>query len=51
MAKTVLVVDDMVFVRKVLIEILTQAHYQVVGEAADGTEAIELYKNLRPNLV
>ena len=51
MAKTVLVVDDMVFVRKVLIEILTQAHYQVVGEATNGAEALELYEKLRPNLV
>jgi two-component system chemotaxis response regulator CheY len=51
MAKTVLVVDDMVFVRRVLIEILSQAHYQVVGEAADGAEAVALYKSLRPNLV
>jgi two-component system chemotaxis response regulator CheY len=51
MAKTVLVVDDMAFVRKVLIEILTQAHYQVIGEAADGIEAVSLFEKLRPNLV
>ncbi len=51
MAKTVLVVDDMVFVRKVLTEILTRAHYLVVGEAADGLEAIALYEKLRPDLV
>jgi two-component system chemotaxis response regulator CheY len=51
MAKTVLVVDDMVFVRKVLIEILTRGHYQIVGEATNGNEAVELYEKLRPNLV
>jgi len=51
MAKTILVVDDMVFVRRVLIQILTQAHYQIVGEAADGEEAIQLYEKLRPDLV
>ena len=51
MARTVLIVDDVPFVRKTLTEILTQAHYQVLGEAADGEEAIEKYKILRPDLV
>ena len=51
MAKTVLIVDDIAFVRKTLSEILSRAHYQVVGEAADGTEAIDLYMKLRPDIV
>jgi two-component system chemotaxis response regulator CheY len=51
MAKTVLVVDDVAFVRKTLTDILTEAHYQVVGEAADGAQAIEMYGKLRPDLV
>ena len=51
MAKTVLIVDDIAFVRKTLSDILTQAHYQVVGEACDGAEAIELYQKLRPDIV
>jgi two-component system chemotaxis response regulator CheY len=51
MAKTVLIVDDIAFVRKTLTEILTQAHYQVVGEASDGAEAIELYQRLKPDVV
>ena len=51
MAKTVLIVDDIAFVRKTLSDILTQAHYQVVGEASDGLEAIALYQKLRPDLV
>ena len=51
MAKTVLIVDDVAFVRKTLTDILTEAHYQVVGEAADGAQAIELYAKLRPDLV
>lgn len=51
MAKTVLIVDDVAFVRKTLTEILTAAHYQVVGEAADGTEAVNLYMKLRPDIV
>jgi two-component system, chemotaxis family, chemotaxis protein CheY len=51
MAKTVLIVDDVAFVRKTLSEILTEAHYQVVGEAADGAEAVNLYMKLRPDIV
>ncbi|MBC7691402.1 MAG: response regulator [Methylotenera sp.] len=51
MAKTVLIVDDVPFVRKTLSDILTEAHYQVVGEAGDGAEAIEMYAKLRPDVV
>lgn len=51
MAKTVLIVDDVAFVRKTLADILTAADYQVVGEAADGLQAIELYNRLKPDLV
>jgi two-component system, chemotaxis family, chemotaxis protein CheY len=51
MAKTVLIVDDIAFVRNTLNEILTQAHYQVVGEAKDGGEAIALYQKLKPDVV
>lgn len=51
MAKTVLVVDDVAFVRKTLSEILTGAGFQVVGEASDGADAITLYTKLRPDVV
>lgn len=51
MPKTVLIVDDIAFVRKTLSEILTQAHYQIVGEATDGAEAIQLYNQVRPDVV
>lgn len=51
MARSVLIVDDLPFVRKTLIEILTKAHYNIVGEAADGHEALELYQRLKPDLV
>lgn len=51
MAKTVLIVDDVPFVRKTLASILQEAHYQVVGEAEDGEKAIELYMKLRPDIV
>ena len=51
MARTVLICDDVEFVRKTLTEILTEARYQVVGEAADGEQAVEQYRKLRPDLV
>ena len=51
MSKTVLIVDDIPFVRKTLSEIFTQAHYQVVGEAATGIDGIQQYQKLKPDLV
>jgi two-component system chemotaxis response regulator CheY len=51
MAKTVLIVDDIAFVRKTLSEILVQAHYEIIGEASDGNEAVNLYMKLRPDIV
>jgi two-component system chemotaxis response regulator CheY len=51
MANTVLIVDDVAFVRKTLGEILREAGYQVVGEAVDGREAVEKWAELKPNLV
>jgi two-component system chemotaxis response regulator CheY len=46
-----MVVDDVAFVRKTLIDILRSAHFQVVGEASDGEQAIEMYARLKPDLV
>lgn len=51
MAKTVLIVDDVAFVRKTISDILKEAHYQIVGEAEDGEKAIEQYIKLRPDIV
>lgn len=51
MANTVLIVDDVAFVRKTLSEILRESGYTVVGEAADGKEAVEKWRELRPDLV
>jgi two-component system chemotaxis response regulator CheY len=51
MARTVLIVDDVEFVRKTLAEILTESDFQVVGEAADGQQAVDQYAKLRPDLV
>ncbi|PDO11246.1 MAG: two-component system response regulator [Candidatus Reconcilbacillus cellulovorans] len=51
MANRILVVDDAAFMRMMIKDILTKNGYQVVGEAQDGYQAIEKYKELRPDLV
>ncbi|MEZ3462112.1 MAG: response regulator [Lachnospiraceae bacterium] len=48
---TVLVVDDSLLIRKVLIKLLSENGYQVVGEATNGREGVELYKELEPDIV
>jgi two-component system chemotaxis response regulator CheY len=45
-----LVVDDAAFMRKVLSDALTSGGHEVVGEAADGNEALAQYQELRPDL-
>ena len=47
----ILVVDDASFVRMALGQILMEGGHEIVGEAADGVEAIEKYKLLKPDLV
>lgn len=47
----VLLVDDSVFMRKVLKEMVNGEKYQVVGEASSGLEAIEKFKTLEPQIV
>ncbi|HCD99699.1 MAG TPA: two-component system response regulator [Armatimonadetes bacterium] len=51
MAKRILITDDALFMRVTLKNILTQNGYEVAGEAANGAEAVELYKQLKPDLV
>lgn len=51
MSKRILIVDDAAFMRMMIKDILTKNGYEVVGEAADGVQAVEKYKELRPDLV
>ncbi len=51
MAQRVLVCDDAIFMRTMISDILTGAGYEVVGEAETGLQAIERYRELRPDLV
>lgn len=48
---SVLICDDAIFMRRMISDILSQAGYRVVGEAANGLQAVEMYRNLRPDLV
>ena len=50
MATRVLVVDDAAFMRMMIKDILTKNDFEVVGEASNGAEAVEKYKDLKPDL-
>lgn len=49
--KTIMIVDDSLIMRINLKKILEKEGYQVIAEAANGNEAVEKYKKLRPDLV
>ncbi len=51
MSHTVLVCDDAIFMRTMISDILQQAGFEIVGEAETGAQAVEKYKELRPDLV
>ena len=51
MSHSVLVCDDAIFMRTMISDILSQAGYEVVGEAETGTQAVERFKDLNPDLV
>lgn len=51
MGKKVLIVDDAAFMRMLLKDIVTKAGFEVVGEATNGAEAVEKYKELKPDIV
>jgi two-component system chemotaxis response regulator CheY len=46
----ILIVDDSIFVKKQLTQILQSEQFDVVASAGDGDEAIEKYKELFPNV-
>ncbi len=51
MSQTVLICDDAIFMRTMIGDILTQAGFQIVGEAETGVQAVEKYRTLKPDLV
>ena len=51
MQKRVLIVDDSNLMRHRIVQCLTEAGHTVVGKAKDGTEAVQLYQQLKPDVV
>lgn len=51
MGERILVVDDAAFMRMMIKDILVKNGFDVVGEAADGAQAIEKFQDLKPDLV
>jgi two-component system, chemotaxis family, chemotaxis protein CheY len=49
--KRLLVVDDALFMRRLIGGVAAEAGWEVVGEAGDGEEGVALYDRLRPDLV
>ncbi|APW61588.1 response regulator [Paludisphaera borealis] len=49
--KRLLVVDDALFMRRLIGGVAAEAGWEVVGEAGDGVEGVALYDQLRPDLV
>ena len=46
----VLVVDDAAFMRKMVSDALSKGGHEIVGEGANGEEAVTLYQELKPEL-
>ena len=51
MGMRILIVDDALFMRNMLKDIFVRAGHQVIGEAANGVDAVERYRELHPDLV
>ncbi len=49
--KRLLVVDDALFMRKMICAVAAEAGWEVVAEASNGAEAVALYQQYRPDLV
>jgi len=49
--KRLLVVDDALFMRKLICAVAAEAGWQVAGEATNGEQAVALYQQLKPDLV
>ncbi len=49
--KRVLVADDASFMRQMIRDIIEPEGFEVVGEASDGMEVVEKFRELQPDLV
>jgi two-component system chemotaxis response regulator CheY len=51
MPRRLLVADDALIIRKIIKDLATSAGWEVVGEAGNGQEAIDRYRELAPDAV
>jgi two-component system, chemotaxis family, chemotaxis protein CheY len=51
MGLRILVADDAAFIREVLIQIISKGGFQLVGEATDGAEAVEMALREKPDVI
>lgn len=51
MSKRILVVEDSTMMRRVIMKVLKEAGHEIVGEASNGQDALNLYQELKPDLV
>lgn len=47
----ILIVDDSSFMRKRIAQVLLRAGHEIVGQAQDGAQAFELFRELHPDFV
>ena len=51
MSKTVLIVDDSLYMRTLIKDALEDAGFSIVGQAADGETAVDLALELNPEII
>jgi len=51
MPRRLLIADDALIIRQIIKDLATAAGWEVVGEAANGQEAIDRYRELHPDAV
>lgn len=51
MAKNVLIVDDSLYMRTLIKDALEKGGYQVIGQACNGEEAIDMAFELQPDII
>lgn len=51
MGKRILIVDDAAFMRMMIKDIVSKNGYEVVGEAQNGVQALEMYAQFKPDIV
>lgn len=49
--KKILIVDDATFMRATIMNMLSDLDFEIVGEAENGLKGVEMYKELRPDVV